>query len=154
MIFENTSCPHLLLHAALPNKTHKYSFLSQNLCGNVAPPHFLAAISHPPISSRNRAEHSRSPIDRSMSLALSSIREEILRKEIPRGAGDIPRQFFFRSHKNRFFNSQVFLSFRTIILAIFPPDIWSEEIMGQILQQTRIFPFRHRTNLSTMILKY
>jgi hypothetical protein len=46
MIFENTSCPHLLLHAALPDKTPKYSFLSQNLCGNAAPPHFLAASSH------------------------------------------------------------------------------------------------------------
>jgi hypothetical protein len=63
MIFENISCPHLLLQAALPDKTPKYSFLSQNLCGNAAPPHFLAASSHPPISiplflsSKKRAEH-------------------------------------------------------------------------------------------------
>jgi hypothetical protein len=49
MIFENTSFPHLLLHAALPDKTPKYSFLSQNLCGNAALPHFLAAFSHPRI---------------------------------------------------------------------------------------------------------
>jgi hypothetical protein len=77
MIFENPSFPHLLLHAALPDKTPKYSFLSQNLCGNAATPHFLAAFSHSPISSRNKAEHSHSlsPIDRSMSLALCRLSE-------------------------------------------------------------------------------
>jgi hypothetical protein len=90
MIFENT-CPYLLLQAALPDKTPKYSTISQNLRGNVALPHLLAAFSHPQIQYPSfffleTAEHvTLSHRQEDFSRSLSSIREEILRKEIPWG---------------------------------------------------------------------